>query len=1554
MASTKENLKALFSNTRSRVIILFTAAILFFAVGLGIYKLVTANRSAVSSMASLTSAPAGIQSVPGALNPTAQYASLQETQNVQQAQQAIKSGSSAIPTIIRTQAFGQGVQPISAPPGEGGVGFETLAREESGGNQRSLWIQTLKKNQCNKTTVQQIVNEGATIRDLRTGCNCEQLKDDGYSLKDLTNVCLCVDLKSAGFTALDLKNQDYSAEQLRTCGFSACNLKSAGFDAQAMKDGGYSDGELKGAGFPEDAIAKASGLPEGITPDDILKAGCGTQGLEKLRAAGVTAAAIRRISGCRIEQFKAAGFTPKNLRDAGFSAAELKNAGFTPEQLRAAGYMARNLLNAGFTPAQLAAAGFTPGQIQAGEAELPPGVTPENVKESGCTVGALGRERLAGVSAALIRQYAGCGATALKTAGFTDGDLQDAGFTPTQIQAAQGVSDDLIRAAGCDPNKLKSLLNQGVSATRIRTLNGCSAATLKAAGFGASQLLAAGFTPEQLVAAGFTPEEIESNEPVTDAVIREAGCDVTKLKALYAEGVSAARIHSLNGCNASTLNAVGFDARQLAAAGFSPEELSAAGFNPREIQSVEPTSDAAIRAAGCDPAKLSTLNIEGVSAARIKQLNGCSAEALKAAGFSAKALSEAGFTPAQLLSAGFTPAQVQAAQVVPDGAIQAAGCNPATLKEFFDEGVAAKRIHALNGCNAADLKAAGYSAKALEEAGFTPAQLLAAHFTPAEIAALSHPPTAEMIKAAGCDVARLKTLYAEGVSAADIEKQNNCPINALKAAGFNAKQLAEAGFVPEQLLAAGFSPSTVKAADALMRANVAEAGCDASKLAVLRKEGITAQVIQQTTGCPLGELKAAGFDAAALSRLGYTPQQLLAAGFTPDELKAELPVNASTIKAADCDANDLYRLRQKGVTALQIKSSNGCNAATLKKAGYSAADLLNAGYTPDQLAQAGFSPAQIQSAIPLSDESIKAADCDPAKLSELRKAGVSASRIRQLNGCSLAALKQAGYDAKSLANAGFTPEQLLMSGFTPDQLIHAGLSPASVIAAGRTADCSAASLKAAHAMGVLASTIKQTLGCNATALKNGGYTAEELRKAGFSAAELRNAGFTAAQLRDAGFTAKELEDAGFSAAELKNAGFTAAQLRAAEFSADQLKNAGFTPSELKQAGYSADAMRKAGLTANQLKQLGYTADALKEAGYTVSELRQAGLTPTELSRAGFSPEQLLQGGFTNQDLQNAGIPIPLSSVSGLQSMQQLSNASTVTAIPGVTAATSPMQTKEAANVKQLQDILNRQQSEVASQRYQQAIQQRTSAMLSAANQSLQNWKNISPQIYVASTVAEKTTTVSEVSQTTVTTTSGGRITLNGNAAEGQATIKTGDVIFAVLDTAVNSDEPGPILATIVSGKLSGTKLIGSFNLPANADKMIISFNTMSIPGLAHTVPVSAYAIDPDTARTALSSSTNHHYLVRYGSLFAATFLEGFGNAFQSANTTVTIGGTGGMTNTTVSNGIGRSVLENAVIGLATLGKNWGQVAQQQFNRPTTVQVCSGTALGILFTQDVTL
>ncbi|OYV55223.1 MAG: hypothetical protein B7X00_00790, partial [Legionella sp. 21-45-4] len=103
MAGKKENLKSLFTNTRTRVIIVFTAILLITAVTIGYFKFKSASQSVGGSAVSGTP---GIQSIPGALNPTVQYAKLQQIQNVDQAKSALKTGGSAIPTIIKTQALG--------------------------------------------------------------------------------------------------------------------------------------------------------------------------------------------------------------------------------------------------------------------------------------------------------------------------------------------------------------------------------------------------------------------------------------------------------------------------------------------------------------------------------------------------------------------------------------------------------------------------------------------------------------------------------------------------------------------------------------------------------------------------------------------------------------------------------------------------------------------------------------------------------------------------------------------------------------------------------------------------------------------------------------------------------------------------------------------------------------------------------------------------------------------------------------------------------------------------------------------------------------------------------------------------------------------------------------------------------------------------------------------------------------------------------------------------------------------------------------------------------
>lgn len=525
--------------------------------------------------------------------------------------------------------------------------------------------------------------------------------------------------------------------------------------------------------------------------------------------------------------------------------------------------------------------------------------------------------------------------------------------------------------------------------------------------------------------------------------------------------------------------------------------------------------------------------------------------------------------------------------------------------------------------------------------------------------------------------------------------------------------------------------------------------------------------------------------------------------------------------------------------------------------------------------------------------------------------------------------------------------------------------------------------------------------CSCADLKAAGFNVTQLKASGMTAERLNACGFNACEMRGAGFSAKELKKAGYSDGELKGAGYPESEIARAValpkgVSEADIQKAGCRVAALKrlrEQGVSAEAVRRLnGCSAAQLKAAGYTAKELKAAGYPDSETggtdgaspgvteadirnagcrvdgleklkaegvnaatirRMNGCSAAQLRAAGYNAKELKNAGVTAQQLKEAGFTPGESDLAGLDETKPVSGIMPEATIPSLMGKASDQASQAAANEKNLRDILNRQKIHMAEQQYQQKIQQKTGLMTGAASQVLQGFKTGFTQVYVGGSNQEKEQTGLEqgegASAGKHARSSGGN---GGHMASSQPVIRAGQVIFAVLDTSVNSDQPGPILATIVSGRFNGAKLIGSFTKPENADKMVISFNMMSVPGAAKTTPINAYAIDPNTARTALASRVDHHYLLRYGALFASTFIEGFGNAFQSAGTTVTIGGTGGVSSTTVTNGVGRSVLENAVIGLATVGKNWGQVAMRQVDTPVTVDVYSGTGIGILFTQDV--
>lgn len=185
-------------------------------------------------------------------------------------------------------------------------------------------------------------------------------------------------------------------------------------------------------------------------------------------------------------------------------------------------------------------------------------------------------------------------------------------------------------------------------------------------------------------------------------------------------------------------------------------------------------------------------------------------------------------------------------------------------------------------------------------------------------------------------------------------------------------------------------------------------------------------------------------------------------------------------------------------------------------------------------------------------------------------------------------------------------------------------------------------------------------------------------------------------------------------------------------------------------------------------------------------------------------------------------------------------------------------------------------------------------------------------------------------------------------------LKAGTILFAVLETAINSDEPGPIMAKLVQPPFKDAKLMGTIAATSGgAEKLTLHFDTMSIPTEPMSNKIAAVAIDPDTARTALASDVDHHYLLRYGTLFGSAFLQGYAQSVASAGTTTaSVNSTTGTASSTTTAPLNPK--QQLFAGVAQMGTKMGNQFGKVFDTKPTITIKAGTGLGILVLADVKL
>lgn len=192
----------------------------------------------------------------------------------------------------------------------------------------------------------------------------------------------------------------------------------------------------------------------------------------------------------------------------------------------------------------------------------------------------------------------------------------------------------------------------------------------------------------------------------------------------------------------------------------------------------------------------------------------------------------------------------------------------------------------------------------------------------------------------------------------------------------------------------------------------------------------------------------------------------------------------------------------------------------------------------------------------------------------------------------------------------------------------------------------------------------------------------------------------------------------------------------------------------------------------------------------------------------------------------------------------------------------------------------------------------------------------------------------------------GELSGDGNAVPQMIVISAGEIEYGQIITEANSDVPGPVLAEIASGPLSGSRMLGEFEV--ENELIRLTFNTIVIDGQAF--PINAIALDPATTLPAMATDVDHRYLQRIVLPAAAAFVEGFTSAIaESGATTVTING-----ETVAEETQEPSNDEEIATGIEEAGQEIREILDEMNDdvEPLVI-IASGTPMGILFLEPVT-
>ncbi len=176
-------------------------------------------------------------------------------------------------------------------------------------------------------------------------------------------------------------------------------------------------------------------------------------------------------------------------------------------------------------------------------------------------------------------------------------------------------------------------------------------------------------------------------------------------------------------------------------------------------------------------------------------------------------------------------------------------------------------------------------------------------------------------------------------------------------------------------------------------------------------------------------------------------------------------------------------------------------------------------------------------------------------------------------------------------------------------------------------------------------------------------------------------------------------------------------------------------------------------------------------------------------------------------------------------------------------------------------------------------------------------------------------------------------------------VPAGEMYYAQLINEANSDIPSPIVALVLSGPLSGSKIIGSFAV--ENEYLTLNFNTAVVNGVS--IDINAMAFDPATTLPGIATEVDRRLFTRVFLPAAAAFVEGISEAIaESGRTNVTVQG-----ETVIEETEEVDTDEAVASGIEEVGQELGQIIDEiADDTEVLVRIEAGTPIGILFLQPV--